>query len=571
MKLSRFKAAGYAIGLILGLGLILAYGTMEMSSTPTFCGSCHVMTPYFESWQQSTHSDIACVECHIPPGIAAEFRKKYEAVAMVARYFTGTYGTNPWTEVEDAACLECHERRLLVGKELFHDVLFDHGPHLTEMRRGKRLRCTSCHSQIVQGSHIAVTSSTCILCHFKDATPGEGTARCTLCHETPNYVVDTQGVQFDHSDVSRFGMDCQACHAPSEGSGGTVPRERCVTCHNVPARLEEYDNGELLHRTHVSEHKIECTNCHLEIEHVAPRELDVVRSECETCHGSRHSPQLDLYAGIGGKGVSPSPDFMFRAGVRCEGCHLEDERSPDSTRIADAVSCMSCHGPGYRKLYEGWTATLETRTKAIGRQLDETAPRLTAASTAFADARANYDLVAGGRGIHNVTYSLDLLDAAHFQLNEAREEAGLGALPVPWPRAPYESDCLHCHAGAEAAKVRAFGREFDHRAHVIRGGVDCENCHTTHEERETSGLAPLKIGKADCNACHHGGAVAEGEEARECLDCHAGVRKHTIAVEEGDFSHANHVDDEGLECTDCHGEYPALRREPDRDFCSDCH
>ena len=66
------------------------------------------MAPYYESWETSSHANIKCVDCHIAPGITAEFEKKYEAMAMVARYFTGTYGTRPWTEIEDAAYLECH-------------------------------------------------------------------------------------------------------------------------------------------------------------------------------------------------------------------------------------------------------------------------------------------------------------------------------------------------------------------------------------------------------------------------------------------------------------------------------
>jgi len=119
-----------------GFGIVAMLLMVQLTSTPTFCGlTCHNMKPYYDSWSHSKHNKIACVECHIAPGIGAEVRKKFEALSMVAKYFTGTTGTKPWAEVDDAACMRCHERRLLEGKEVFHNVLFDHTPHLTEMRR----------------------------------------------------------------------------------------------------------------------------------------------------------------------------------------------------------------------------------------------------------------------------------------------------------------------------------------------------------------------------------------------------------------------------------------------------
>ncbi|NIR31771.1 MAG: hypothetical protein GWN99_04120, partial [Gemmatimonadetes bacterium] len=106
-----------------------------------------------------------------------------QAANQVVKYVTGAYGTKPWAEIEDAACLRsgCHTERELEGQVNYEGVRFDHSQHLGELRRGKRLRCTSCHSQIVQGSqsvvfqgvpigaaHLRVTAVTCYLCHFKD-------------------------------------------------------------------------------------------------------------------------------------------------------------------------------------------------------------------------------------------------------------------------------------------------------------------------------------------------------------------------------------------------------------------
>ena len=563
-RIGRFTLIGYVVGLAGGVGLILSYGTMHMSSTPGFCGSCHLMTPYYDSWVESSHSSIACVDCHIPPGITAELEKKYEAMAMVARYFTGTYGTRPWGEIDDAACLKCHERRLLGGRELFGDVLFDHAPHLTELRRGKRLRCTSCHSQIVQGSHIAVTATTCTLCHFKGQEPGQGTARCELCHQVPNRIVDANGLAFDHGDVSRFGMECQLCHTPPGPTAGGVPRERCVTCHSDPERLAHFGDRELLHQTHVTDHKVECTHCHLEIEHVVPRHLEAAKSECDACHGGGHSPQRDLYAGLGGKGVPPMPDVMYRAGVRCEGCHLD--HGAGETRTAGEVSCMSCHGPRYRDLFSSWSQTVDSRTVALRRQVDATERRLGSDPPAvFADAKANLELVERGKGIHNYPFSLKLLSASHQQVNEARVEKGLDGLGVPWPEAPFQSPCLQCHAGMEAQTVQVFGRSFPHQRHVVGGGFECQSCHTTHEERVESGVDAIKIAAGSCESCHH------GQTDRSCLDCHNAIMDRAFDSDLGDFEHAAHVGDMEILCADCHGEGAVIERTPDLEVCSACH
>jgi len=227
---------------------------------------------------------------------------------------------------------------------------------------------------------------------------------------------------------------------------------------------------------------------------------------------------------------------------------------------------MSCHGPEYRTLFESWQRTVATRTAALRRQLDSTGRQLGSSPPAiFADARANLELVERGRGIHNVPYSLALLEAAHRQLNEARTTRRVGELQTPWPRAPYESPCVECHAGAEVAVGRAFGRSFPHQPHVVDQGLDCLDCHSSHDERETTGAEALKLGAGSCNSCHHRSA------ATDCTSCHADLSGRTLTVELGEFDHAMHVDDMELACATCHGEGATPRRSPDSSVCSDCH
>jgi nitrate/TMAO reductase-like tetraheme cytochrome c subunit len=564
----RFKAFGLIGGMLLAVGLVAIFSAVEVSSRPQFCGSCHVMKPYYESWRESSHRNVACVECHIAPGVTAEIRKKYEALSMVARYFTGTYGTNPWAEIDDAACLRCHERRLLSGRELFGDVLFDHAAHLSGMRRGKTLRCTSCHSQIVQGSHIAVTATTCILCHFKGQPSNTGTARCVLCHRTPDRVIRRGGLTFNHADVARYGMECTSCHVRPAGSDGVVPRERCLTCHNQRDRLDKYDETEALHNTHVTAHKVDCLNCHLHLQHVGePHMVEAgAGSGCGSCHRSGHSPQQAFYAGSGGRGVEPMPDPMFLAGVRCEGCHVPVPGLEEETHRTAAMACMSCHGARFNAVYESWQRGLQARTAGLRQQLDQTTAALRgAAGGTLADARHNLDLVVRARGVHNIRYAHALLARAHDEMNDARRERGLGTMSKPWRDLPFSSPCLSCHLSIEEEHGTIFGRAFAHGPHVLDAKLECETCHRPHAERPKDEI--VRFTAAGCESCHHKGV----DPSTDCLSCHAGITGRKVPSPRGSFDHALHLDAAGLSCDACHEAAPAGPVRLRKEACANCH
>ena len=149
---------------------IVSFIFIEYSSRPEFCQSCHFMQVYYNSWKASKHKDVKCSECHYPPGAEGFVVSKTQALSSVVTYFTKTHGTKPWAEIGDKSCLKqgCHSEQIIKGRRVFKGVVFDHGSHLTQLRRGKQLRCVSCHSQMVQGEHITATESTCFLCHFKD-------------------------------------------------------------------------------------------------------------------------------------------------------------------------------------------------------------------------------------------------------------------------------------------------------------------------------------------------------------------------------------------------------------------
>lgn len=559
------------------LGVAALFAGMEVSSQPGFCGTCHYMQPYYRSWQTSSHSDVSCVECHIPPGIGAEFQKKYEALSMVASYITGTYGTNPWAEVPDASCLRpgCHEERLLAGREVFSGILFDHRPHLTELRRGKRLRCTSCHSQIVQGEHIAVTESSCFLCHFKDQELNQDTASCTLCHETPEKTITTAGLRFEHADVKRFGMECTLCHGGVVAGQGEVPRQRCLSCHNEPSRLSRVDETRFLHRMHVTEHKVECLSCHVEIQHRTPERLERVGTSCETCHvGGGHSPQRDLYVGIGGTGAKPESSTMYLAGVSCGSCHLVTQ---DGKRVANEVSCMSCHGSSFLRIYNTWQKTLRNRLQQVQSASVEVAKRVPASSEGLQRARENLGFVRRADPVHNPEYASTLLKVAYQDLQEALSEADaeMTLESPPWPETPYETGCTACHMDAASIAVDAEPGRFQHQVHAVEGELRCAQCHEDRGYREESHGRLAKT----CTDCHPTRQQLERASPADCLQCH--TEEIPPRSEIVNFPHKTHVG-YGLNCTLCHTQVQQLdhlqlmraeRPTPplNHDFCGRCH
>ncbi|HVO27251.1 MAG TPA: cytochrome c3 family protein [Candidatus Margulisiibacteriota bacterium] len=542
---------GLVVAVVVGLPAIAAFLflAVQVSSQPPFCGTCHNMRPYYESWKQSKHHDVACVECHIPPGVESEIRKKIEALSMVTSYFTGTYGSKPWGDVSDRSCLRsgCHAKRLLLGREVYQNVLFDHQPHLTEMRRGKQLRCTSCHSQIVQGQHIAVTASTCFLCHFKNTPLNHGTARCTLCHSVPEKVVTTGGLSFNHADVKRFGMDCVLCHEGVVKGSGEVPRERCYTCHNQPARLEEYGKTESLHRAHVTEHSVACLDCHIEIQHRIPDREEAVATPCKDCHDAAagHAAVRDLYRGIGAKGVTPRPAAMYLAGIRCEACHTQVQ---GDHRVASDVSCMACHGPSYVTIYRSWQAGLQHRMEGMTRELQAAKDKLEAAGKSRAGlalAEENLALLQRGHPIHNAAYAVDVLGQALQDVRGSLRDAGeTPPNTPPWVEAPYQIECLKCHFGIEYLSATAFGRTFPHQPHTVSARLRCTVCHG---DLNNHGL--LKLDAAACTSCHERITRPMDVGSEECLKCH--TAEIGAVSEQVRFPHEKHIA-AGLDCALCH-------------------
>jgi len=277
-RLGRGAIVLLVVALVVAIGGAAGAGLWHVSASPQFCNACHIMRPYVDAWKHSQHAAVPCVECHYPPGLRDTLRVKFQAVTQVAKWATGTYNSKPFAEVEDASCLRsgCHATSALEAKgslTFARGIRFDHRAHLQAAKTGWQLRCTSCHAQVVVDKHFEVELSTCSTCHFKGAkgdrelTPIAG---CTSCHVAPTGDIVVGSVRFKHDELVRRGVACQSCHLNVVEGRGEAPRERCLTCHNQPEKIERYSDLPRIHAVHVTGKTISCTRCHDEIKHRLP-------------------------------------------------------------------------------------------------------------------------------------------------------------------------------------------------------------------------------------------------------------------------------------------------------------
>lgn len=557
--------------LSLGFFVLIFGAFFHYSTSPSFCRSCHIMEPYYQAWKTSKHNFVSCVDCHNLPGMAGKLRGKWEAMTQFAKFLTDQYGSKPFAEIDDASCLQsaCHNTRLLQGKETFKKgILFDHVPHLTETRRGIKLRCTSCHSQIVIGTHIEVTEGTCFLCHFKGRAGERGEAPlggCPSCHLPPEKEIQVGGVKVNHRQfIGQKGVPCGRCHMDTTAGEGNVTQDRCFNCHNQPEKLERFSDYQTLHLNHITRRKVECERCHEEIRHSAVTSMTAApEHNCSSCHQGMHSAPGELYQGRGARGVEEMSDPMFKADVDCVGCHVVPKRGvaqeapAGQTFTASRLSCVSCHGTKY----DGYLATftpqmdrmlsyLERRLRRVEAQLAK-APRTgTGTREGFRlarDARHNWNLVFWGRGVHNPHYALAALRTARDYLEPAERALGLapppGELPAGFSR---ESCALVCHAGLPMPEEAATpGGTLPHRRHAR--SVQCSSCHqvSPHEKQ------PARV-NADCDGCHHGRSI---QQASSCEACHRdqAIFYHGTLKElpEGVQPSAN-IMESTVDCLGCH-------------------
>jgi hypothetical protein len=177
------------------------------------------------------------------------------------------------------------------------------------------------------------------------------------------------------------------------------------------------------------------------------------------------------------------------------------------------------------------------------------------------EARHNYSFVLLGKGVHNIEYAFQLLNAANNKKEQVLAIINKGYQPREFKT---RMTCTTlCHVGIEKRAVSFNDIKFSHETHIAGNGQKCSDCHSP---RENHGKTFMK----NCAECHHGKEIKKVK----CQDCHASIQKLIqgkggIGVQERPSSKLDVV-----ECVDCHRNVLAKKKDSFdaiKKRCIECH
>lgn len=139
-------------GLIAGLGgyaIYMSRAHSYLSDDPATCVNCHIMTPYYQSWNHSSHAQWAtCNDCHVPQdNVVGKYAFKamdglyhaaiftLEAEPQVIRPRDGSY------EVIMNNCIRCHT-------QLNTDFVKTGMLTYADVKEGQGKACWDCHTSV---------------------------------------------------------------------------------------------------------------------------------------------------------------------------------------------------------------------------------------------------------------------------------------------------------------------------------------------------------------------------------------------------------------------------------------
>ena len=150
-------------GVIFGLGAYLVYVSKAysyLSDDPKVCVNCHVMGPYYATWQHSSHKMVAtCNDCHVPHN---NILNKYffKAKDGLRHSYIFTMRKEPQAMQAIAAsqeviydnCVRCHSQ---LNQEFVKTGKMTH----KQLTHGEGRACWDCHRDVPHGGKNSLSST----------------------------------------------------------------------------------------------------------------------------------------------------------------------------------------------------------------------------------------------------------------------------------------------------------------------------------------------------------------------------------------------------------------------------
>ncbi len=349
----RLRTCGIICLFLVVLGGAGLGGAEYYTAQPDFCGSCHIMDPYYESWSGDVHGgnlEVKCVECHYAPGEQHTVMAKFRGLSQAASYFSGRSGkSRPRAHVADASCLtsRCHgdgayrDTVLTIGEQRFETRIVS--GESVEVERRPTVRFVHSKHMAVD-ERLAETSASieALKVGLRARLPGEAYARITGASQSvaPSAVRESRMIELlralgqeDESDgamelmrlehtrlrlAQLRGLDCAACH--TYDAAGThhfsVNHQTCFTCHFTHQAFNR-DTGE-------------CLKCH-----EPPARMIAVHSQPPGPAGAGAFPATTVATAT----LMDHRDIVSR-GIDCASCHFDVIRGSAEVSARD---CTHCH------------------------------------------------------------------------------------------------------------------------------------------------------------------------------------------------------------------------------------
>ncbi len=142
--------------------LILSFGTMEATSTPNFCSTCHQIKPAVQAWASGPHKTVNCLKCHADPGTLGYVKRKVGGLNEVYKQLTNSYDPNIQAKFNIDTCIQCHSGRYGTDYPQAKNITLASGSsplapaisHKNIIEQG--ISCLGCHRAVAHGEKKAM-------------------------------------------------------------------------------------------------------------------------------------------------------------------------------------------------------------------------------------------------------------------------------------------------------------------------------------------------------------------------------------------------------------------------------